>query len=151
MKIELRKITDANQDECCSLSVKEQQKDYICENAVSLRDALENAEVARPFAIYAAGAMVGFAMFAFDEAYEDPNDRYWLWRFMIDQNQQGKGYGKAALQAIIRYFKENGANNIKLSTKESNSGALALYHKLGFAENGEMNEKEVVLVHVLSV
>ncbi len=29
-------------------------------------------------------------MFAFDEDYEDPDDRYWLWRFMIDEKLQGK-------------------------------------------------------------
>lgn len=48
----------------------------------------ENEKVARPFAIYC------------DEKYEYPNDRYWLWRFMIDENLQGNGYGTAALQVI---------------------------------------------------
>ena len=61
--------------------------------------------------------IVGFTMFAFDEDYEDPNDRYWLWRLMIDEGSQRKGYGTAALQEIIRYFTDHGANNIRVSTK----------------------------------
>lgn len=145
MLVELKSITDTNREECCSLQVKEQQKDFICENANSLHDAVENEEVARPFAICADGNMVGFAMFAFDEGYENPNDRYWLWRFMIDEKQQGKGYGQAALKEIIAYFLRNGATHIKLSTKEGNKGALALYHKFGFSETGEMNDQEIVL------
>ena len=35
---------------------------------------------------------------------EDEDDRYWLWRFMIDQHEQGKGYGQASLAEIIKYF-----------------------------------------------
>ena len=84
-------------------------------------------------------------MFAFEVDYEDPNDRYWLWRFMIDKNFQGKGYGSAALEKIIAYFRDNGTGYIKLSTKESNTTALSLYHKYHFEENGEMNEDEIVL------
>ena len=64
---------------------------------------------------------------------------------MIDKKLQGKGYGSLALKEIIKYFEDNGANNIKLSTKETNVTALSLYHKFGFKENGEMNGEEIVL------
>ena len=84
-------------------------------------------------------------MFAFDEDYEDPDDRYWLWRFMIDKDLQGKGYGTAALQVIIQYFRDHGANNIRLSTKETNTNALSMYRKAGFHDTGELNDEEIVL------
>ena len=64
---------------------------------------------------------------------------------MIDASLQGKGYGSAALKEIIDYFRRNGADQITLSTKESNEKALGLYHKFGFRENGEMNDEEIVL------
>ena len=80
---------------------------YIASNEDSWKAARDNEKVARPFAIYCDDKMIGFTMFAFDEDYEDPNDRYWLWRFMIDERLQGKGYGTAALQVIIRYFKDH--------------------------------------------
>ena len=145
MRIELVELSDENRKQCFALKVAESQAQYIDSNEASWGAALENAEVARPFAIYADGEMVGFTMFAFDEEYEDPNDRYWLWRFMIDESLQGKGYGPAALQEIIKYFREHGANNIRLSTKETNTGALGLYHKAGFRETGEMNDEEIIL------
>ena len=145
MKIELRELTEENLQECFKLKVAENQKQYIDSNENSWNAAKENADVARPFAIYCDGEMIGFTMFAFDEEYEDPNDRYWLWRFMIDESLQGKGYGKAALEVIIQYFKEHGANNIRLSTKETNVGALSLYHRAGFRDTGEMNDEEIVL------
>ena len=145
MKIELVELNDENREECFSLKVAEDQAKYIDSNEASWGAAQENAEVARPFAIYADGKMVGFTMFAFDEEYEDPNDRYWLWRFMIDEDLQGRGYGREALSEIIRYFKEHGANNIRLSTKETNEHALRMYRKAGFRDTGEMNDEEIVL------
>jgi len=145
MNIELKELTEENLQQCFELKVSSDQAQYIASNADSLDAAKENADVARPFAIYCDGKMVGFTMFAFDEEYEDPNDRYWLWRFMIDENLQGKGYGTAALKVIIQYFKDNGANNIRLSTKETNINALSMYRKAGFRDTGEMNDEEIVL------
>ncbi len=145
MIIELRVIDNDNRAECEQLSVSSEQKQYIASNVESLVTAEDNAGVARPFAVYADGKMVGFTMLAFDENYEDPNDRYWLWRLMIDHRLQQNGYGTAALQAIIRYFKDHGANNIRLSTKETNTHALSMYRKAGFRDTGEMNGEETVL------
>lgn len=145
MIIELREINELNKQEIIDLEVEENQKQFIASNEKSLQTAKDNKSVARPFAIYADDVPVGFAMFAFDFDYDDPDDRFWLWRFMIDKNHQGKDFGAAALEIIIRYFRDNGANNIKLSTKESNAAALSLYHKFGFMETGEMNGEEAVL------
>lgn len=145
MQAELREIDDRNIEECIALRVTVEQAQYIASNKDSLRDSTDNLKVARPFAIYVDDRMVGFTMFAFDEDYDDPNDRYWLWRFMIDKDLQGNGYGCAALKAVIDYFKNQNVGYIKLSTKASNVQAISLYHKFGFRENGEMNDEEVVL------
>ena len=129
------------------LEVSDQQKQYIASNKKSLKTASseEFIGIAQPFAIYTDGKLVGFTMFAFELTSIDPNDRYWLWRFMIDQHSQGKGYGSAALEKIIDYFKSHCADHILLSTKETNTSALSLYHKYRFTETGEMNEDEIVL------
>lgn len=145
MTVELIKLTEENLQQCFELKVANDQAQYIASKFDSWIAAKENENVARPFAIYCDGEMVGFTMFAFDEDYEDPDDRYWLWRFMIDEKLQGKGYGIAALNVIIQYFKDHGANNIRLSTKETNTKALSLYHKVVFLDTGEMNGDEIVL------
>lgn len=147
MKIELRTIDDTNKADVVLLEVSDGQKEYIASNERSLETSLneEHRGIARPFAIYADDKLVGFTMFAFDLASSDPNDRYWLWRFMIDKNLQGNRYGSAALEKIIEYFKNHGADHILLSTKETNTTALSLYHKYQFAETGEMNDNELIL------
>ena len=145
MEIELRKIDAANKDAVVLLEVLDSQKQYIAPNDNSLKTAAEEKykNISRPFAIYADDTLVGFTMFAFD--FEDSEPEYWLWRFMIDKNLQGKGYGSAALEKLIEYFKNNGADHIRLSTKDTNTVALSLYHKYQFKETGEMNGEEMIL------
>lgn len=145
MKIELVDLSEDNIKQCFDLKVSCDQTGFIASNEESWNAAKENGNIARPFAIYCDGEMVGFTMFAFDEKYEDPGDRYWLWRFMIDERSQGKGYGTAALKTIIQYFRDHGANNIRLSTKESNIKALNIYRKAGFRDTGEIIGGETVL------
>ena len=152
MNIRLVPMNDDNRDAVLALSVREDQP-FVAPNDVSLRQADEaNAEqpgVARPFAIYVDERLVGFCMFAFDPDEEDPEDRYWLWRFMIDKNEQGKGYGQAALQKIVEYFKDNGADRLYLSTEPENELGLHVYHKAGFHETGIIGDGEAVLMRML--
>ena len=54
------------------------------------------------------------------------------------------GYGKEALNSIVSYFRENGAVNIRLSTKESNVNAIRLYKSVGFRPTGEVIDGETV-------
>ena len=152
MKIELRPVDDTNREAVLALSVREDQP-FVAPNDVSLRQAAETNEkypgVARPFGIYADEKLVGFCMFVFAPQAEDEDDRYWLWRFMIDQSEQGKGYGQAALAEIVRYFKKNGADRLFLSTEPENERGLHIYHKAGFRDTGIVSDGEAVLMRML--
>ena len=152
MKIILKPIDDTNREAVLKLTVREDQP-FVAPNDVSLRQADEaNAKdpgVARPFAIYADEKLVGFCMFAFDPEEEDPDDRYWLWRFMIDKSEQGKGYGQAALAEIIKYFRDNGADQLWLSTEPENECGVHVYHKAGFKETGDIDDGEAVFALML--
>ena len=148
MNISLRPIDETNREAVLVLSVHEDQP-FVASNKRSLEQYAETeAEapgVARPFAIYADGRLVGFCMFAVDPEDEDEDDRYYLWRFMIDKAEQGKGYGQAALAEIIRYFRALGADRLLLSTKPENERGLHVYHKAGFRETGCIDCGEAVL------
>ena len=148
MIIKLEPVNENNKEAVLALSVREDQP-FVASNDVSLRQAEEtNAETpgaARPFAIYADDRLVGFCMFAVNPEDDDEDDRYYLWRFMIDQNEQGKGYGQAALAEIIRYFRALGADRILLSTEPENECGLHVYHKAGFRDTGCIDCDEAVL------
>ena len=152
MKIRLEPVNDSNREAVLALSVRKDQP-FVAPNDVSLRQAKETNEeypgVARPFGIYADDKLVGFCMFSFYPKAKEADDRYWLWRFMIDQNEQGKGCGQAALSEIIKYFKDNGADRLYLSTEPENEVGLHVYHKFGFRETGMIGDGEAVLMRML--
>lgn len=71
MRVELKPIDETNREDCIKLKVTEAQSEFIASNESSLEAALEHVDVARPFAIYADGQVVGFAMLVFDVEYEE--------------------------------------------------------------------------------
>ncbi|MBQ6551088.1 MAG: GNAT family N-acetyltransferase [Lachnospiraceae bacterium] len=152
MSIKLVPVNDEIKEAVLALDVREDQP-FVAPNWYSLKEANEANEehpgYARPFGIYADDRLVGFCMFSFAPEAEIEEERYWLWRFMIDKNEQDKGYGQAALQEIIRYFKENGADRLYLSTEPENERGLHIYHKAGFRETGAIDGDEVVLMRML--
>ena len=64
MRVELKPIDETNREDCIKLKVTEAQSENIATNESSLEAALEHADVARPFVIYADGKAAGFTIFA---------------------------------------------------------------------------------------
>ena len=106
-KVHLRKITPDNFHECISLKVDESQKGLIASNTKSLAEAYVNSNLF-PLAIYDAAVMgyeqpqlpmLDFTM------YEIVAGIGFIMRLIIDCKYQQKGYGKAAMQEVIRRLK----------------------------------------------
>ena len=51
-----------------------------------------------------------------------------------------QGYGKAIVEALIKYSKNNGINSISLEVRESNRAAIELYSRLGFKVEGKRKD-----------
>lgn len=94
-----------------------------------------------PLAIVAGEKLVGFAMFGQDHE----TDRWWIMRVMIGAQQQGKGYGGAALRALIALMVErHGCREIYLGYVPGNEVAERLYARVGFEPTGEIEPGEIV-------
>ena len=85
--LSLREITKETVRSILKLKVAEGQEDLVGDNGNSLAQALFE-EKAWYRGIYAGDEPVGFIMLSIDR--EKPE--FYLWRFMIDAAQQGKGY-----------------------------------------------------------
>ena len=67
-----------------------------------------------------------------------------------------QGYGRAVVEALIRYAKNNGLDSISLEVRESNKAAIALYQELNFKVEGKRKDfytkpTESALVMVLRI
>lgn len=130
--LHLKTISKDNWIKAISLKVREDQVKFVASNTVSLAQLnfLENFHAK---GIYYGEEMVGFTLYGIDE---DDNE-YWIYRMMIDQKHQGKGYGKEAVQLVIediRAMKEPHNQTISLSYEPDNEHAKRIYEKMGFRE-----------------
>ena len=139
--LSLREITKETVKSILALKVAEGQEDLVGDNGDSLAQALFD-EKAWYRGIYAGEEPVGFAMLSIDR--EKPE--FCLWRFMIDAGQQGKGYGKRAIELIIEEVSSQPeAKELTLHVMDLPHSAVAFYEALGFKLTGEKDDDELVM------
>jgi diamine N-acetyltransferase len=102
--IELRDITDENRAAVCALAVGPDQERFVASVALSLEHAATTPE-GEPWyrAVYFGDEPVGFVMVSWNVPPGRPGilGPYYLWRLLIDQHHQGRGFGRATLTAIV--------------------------------------------------
>ncbi|MEO2076957.1 MAG: GNAT family N-acetyltransferase [Bacillus sp. (in: firmicutes)] len=130
--LHLKSITKDNWWEAISLRVREDQVKLVASNAVSLAQLnfLENFHAK---GIYLGEEMIGFTLYGIDE----DDHEYWIYRMMIDQKHQGKGYAVKAIKLVIediKSMKEDRHQTVTLSYVPMNEHAKRVYEKAGFNE-----------------
>jgi len=156
--LRLEKVSIRNTGAVLKLRVSESQKTFVASNNDSIIEAyttiVEGKQVF-PFGIYDEDTPVGFVMIGFD--YDDywgdvppiAKGNYLLWRLMIDEDYQQRGFGRQAVQLaldFIRTFPCGKAEYCWLSYEPENELARNLYRSFGFTETGEMDGEEIVAV-----
>jgi ribosomal protein S18 acetylase RimI-like enzyme len=61
----------------------------------------------------------------------------WLEDLFVEEAARRSGCGAALVDAAIARARERGCRRIELDTNETNTAALALYHRFGFSENSK--------------
>ncbi|MEO5758181.1 MAG: GNAT family N-acetyltransferase [Mesorhizobium sp.] len=144
--IRLVAVTEANRAPVAALRLAPEQMDFVASNTDSLEEA-QTDEDARPRVVVAKDRVVGFLMY---EAPED-DDEARIYRFMIDRDWQGRGYGKAALREVLEEIQGLGhVRHISICYEPENEAARLLYRGAGFVEQGLDEDGEMIADLVLS-
>lgn len=139
--ISLKEITAETVWPIMELTVADSQKSFVAPNANSIAEAYFSKE-AWFRGIYAAEQPVGFVMLHADEKKQE----YFLWRLMIAEDHQGKGYGYQAMEQVIEHVKTLiGAVELLTSYVPAAGNPSPFYYKLGFEETGKIMDGEKVL------
>ena len=141
MNITLKPIDESNFLDAFHLQLRDDQTQYVSHPIRSLAQAYVYRNQCQPFGIYADARMVGYVMVIYD--YDVPE--YDIWHMMIDAAEQGKGYGTAAMKAVLDYiatkpFGDSG--RVVLTCHQENILAMHLYESLGFAHTGNVDDGE---------
>ena len=145
----LREITAENEPRVRMLAVAPDQEMFVRSVSRSLEDAAANP-LSEPWyrAIYVDDDPVGFVMMSFDVPPGRPSRpwRYYLWRFLIDERYQCRGYGRAAIELVIDIVGASpGGTDLYTSVHAGDGGPLPFYRSLGFEPTGEWFDDEQVL------
>lgn len=138
--VELREVTAENVRAICGLQVAPDQRGYVAPNAVSFAEAMFEPK-AWFRAIYADDVPVGFAMLSLDEQAPE----YYLWRLMIADGLQGRGYGRGAIDLLAQHVRGlPRATELLVSWVPGAGGPEGFYRGLGFEPTGAVDDGEVV-------
>ena len=152
--VHLEELNKYNVWDVIELTVKKEQESFIAGNEWSLVHAYvgnKTEGAVYPFGIFDDDKAVGFLMIAYDygEVCNDPDapeisdNNYFLWRLMIDGEEQGKGYGRKAVELALEFvktFPHGIADYCWLCYDKNNEVARKLYLSMGFQEIGEQDD-----------
>lgn len=140
--VTLRTVDDDNVRALINLSVSQDQRAFVASNVFSLAQAFATSNV-WVRAVYADETAVGFVMLADDSGKE----RYYLWRFMIDEKYQHMGFGTHAMSLMHEYVVTRpGGTQVYLSFVPAEGGPGPFYRMLGYVETGLVKDGEVEAV-----
>lgn len=139
MSIRLEPISRENWYECSQLEVRPEQTRFVSSNLLCIAE-VQFYPSWGAYAIYHKDQMVGFVMYEHNQE----QDQWWLSALMIAAAHQGKGYGRAAVQALFLLLIQRGCREILVGYANDNIPARGLYRGLGFAEVGLDDEGDMV-------
>ncbi|MFE4449452.1 GNAT family N-acetyltransferase [Streptomyces sp. NPDC056796] len=147
-QLRLEKVTPDNVLDACRLKVAPEQERFVSPVARSLAEAYADPVTAWPRLVFDGDRLVAFVMAFFDVRFHpaDPDDRprSGLWRLAVAEGEQGKGYGRFAVDAVCEEVLRRGGTRVTVTWGEGEHGPEEFYLRLGFRRTGEKSEDEVV-------
>jgi diamine N-acetyltransferase len=151
--VHFERITARTVLQICQLSetLTPQQRKMVADNALSIAQA-HCSESAWLRAIYADDAPIGFLMLHIGSDYTDGIDcpGIYLWRFMIAGPYQGQGYGREAIQFLLKHLDALGIPELYTSYELGEGSPEGFYRKLGFVPTGGYYGDEIEVVYRLA-
>lgn len=138
--VSLREITRDTVRPICRIEVAPEQRRFVASIAASIAEAHFSPE-AWFRAIYAGDEPVGFVMLSI----LPQRPEYYVWRYLIGVEHQGKGYGREAMRLVIEHVRSLGAAELLLGYVPGEGEPRAFYEKLGFTPTGAVEDGEIVM------
>jgi diamine N-acetyltransferase len=116
-------------------------------------DAIADAKACpRMWSVHDGDELVGFVMISDGipadvlAADDDMVGPYYLWRLLIDARHQGKGYGRATIDAMVEYVRGRPNTDALLTSCKAGEGSpQPFYLHYGFEKTGEVKWGEDIL------
>ena len=148
--IERRAVTRDTIRAIIGLTVRPDQADLVSPNVKTLAQAPYETG-AFVWGLWVADQPVGLMAMVHPEQYQyhaegDDREAAYLWRLMIAADQQGRGYGRQALQMAVAQSRDWELPRLVASVTNAPHSNLGFYQAFGFRTTGRIVEDEVEIV-----
>jgi len=149
--VSLRPITRDTVRDICLLQVSAEQAGRVAANSVSIAEGHFYGEEAWFRAIYADADPIGFIMMYDPTGAASPQEsEFYLWRLMIDQRFQRRGFGARAVHLLFEFaYARRHATRIYVSHVKTAPDLGQWYARLGFRYTGREEDGELFMTRGL--
>lgn len=144
--IEFIPVNEQNFEAVLQLKVKESQSKFVAPNVRSLAECYlyRNNNDVFPYAIQDKDTVVGFLLLDTDEEERE----IMIWRMMIDENHQGRGYGRETVQKVIELAEEQTKYDVLIADYVKGNEVMGkLLRSLGFKDHSYNHEYDEYVLH----
>lgn len=144
--LRLERITSDNFEAAVAVRVRPDQEHAVDPVVKSLAEAYVHPRTAWPRLILDGERPVGFLMAFFDIAWDGTGAdlRSGLWRLNIAADEQGKGYGRFAVESVAAEIRRRGGTDLYVTWHPGPTGPEPFYLGLGFRPTGETSGGQTV-------
>jgi diamine N-acetyltransferase len=139
MAVHLRPLTDENRAELEALRTAPAQERFVNSVTDALAEAREEpGGKAIQWGLYDGDTPVGFVMIS-DEVDGAGYIAQYLWKLLVDERYQQGGYGTAALDLVVEYFRARpGVEVMWTSAGQGDGSPIPFYERYGFVRTGDL-------------
>lgn len=153
MAISIRPIALSDIRHLANVTVRPDQDAFVAPNTATIAQARFETG-AFDFCIWDDETRVGLlavidmSIYPERDAMDHPEAVY-IWRLLIGDAFQGKGYGSAAIAFAEDWGRKRGLTRAQIQAVETNTDAIKLYERRGYTLTGQRDEDEVQLEKLL--
>ncbi|WP_030672885.1 GNAT family N-acetyltransferase [Streptomyces cellulosae] len=144
--LHLEEVTSRTIEAAIAVRVRPEQEHAVSPVVKSLAEAYVHPGVAWPRLIVDGDRPVGFLMafFGIDWKEDGTLFRSGLWRLNIAAGEQGRGYGRFAVESVAAELRRRGEEEMYVTWHPGPNGPEGFYLGLGFRPNGETSAGQTV-------
>lgn len=146
--VTLRPFIESNRDQLLALRLAPGQDRFVNTVAEALQEAEEEPDGrAIQWGLYDGDTPVGFVMIS-DEVGAPGYVAHYLWKLIIDERYQRRGYGTAALDLVADYFRAKDVEEMWTSAGQGEGSPIPFYERYGFVRTGDVVFDEEIFLRL---
>ncbi|WP_296196651.1 GNAT family N-acetyltransferase [uncultured Microbacterium sp.] len=126
------------------LSLKPGQEQFLAPVSYGIAATVLNPSTTWQRVVVDGDEVVGFVSANFDPEAHDEHFRSVLWRINVDADDQGRGVGRFAVEALLAEARERGMDHVDVIYEAGAGGPEAFFERVGFSPVDETEYGETI-------